>query len=243
MGCMTPGLYLVGTPIGNLQDITLRALETLKSAVLILAEDTRVTRRLLDRHEIRTPMMSYHKFNEAARADDILGRIRAGEALALVTDSGMPAVSDPGARIVDACHREGLPVFVVPGPSSVTSAVALSGFVGSGGGFVFGGFLPHKPGARRRRLAELGRGDLPMVLFESPYRLLKLMEDIEASLGARRLYVGRELTKHFEESLRGTPAEIRGRFAERAVKGELVVVIAPDEGEGGGMVDEGGGGG
>lgn len=222
---MTPGLYIVGTPIGNLQDITLRALDTLKNVSLILAEDTRVTRKLLDRHELRTPMMSYHKFNEAARVDDILGKIRAGAAVALVTDSGMPAVSDPGARIVSACHGAGLGVFVVPGPSSVTSAVALSGMAGDG--FVFGGFLPHKPGPRKRRLQELAQGDLPVVLFESPYRLLKLMDEIESTLGARELFVGRELTKHFEEGLRGTPAKIRESFATRAVKGELVVVIGP----------------
>lgn len=232
---MKPGLYIVGTPIGNLQDITLRAIETLKSVALILAEDTRVTRRLLDRHDIRAPMWSYHKFNEAARIEDVLARIRAGDALALVTDSGMPAVSDPGARIVEACHRAGIPVSALPGPSSVTAAVALSGM--GGGGFVFGGFLPHKPGARRRRLTELGRGDLPLVLFESPYRLLKLMDDIEQVLGPRELFVGRELTKLFEENLRGRPADIRAAFERRPVKGELVVVIAPDA-DGGGIDDD-----
>ncbi len=232
---MTPALYLVGTPIGNLQDITLRALETLKSVALILAEDTRVTHRLLERHGIRAPMMSYHKFNEAARIDEILARLRAGESIALVTDSGMPAVSDPGARIVDACHGAGLPVLAVPGPSSVTTAVALSGF--GGGGFVFAGFLPHKPGARRRRLEAHGKSDLPLVLFESPYRLLKLMDDIESALGPRDLYVGRELTKHFEENLRGKPDDIRKSFEKRAIKGELVIVVAPASGEAAGEID------
>lgn len=222
---MQPGLYIVGTPIGHLQDLTLRALETLREASLILAEDTRQTRKLLERHGLHTPMLSYHKFNEAARVEEVLARLREGAALALVTDSGMPAVSDPGARIVDACRQAGLPLYVVPGPSAVTAAVALCGF--ATGGFIFDGFLPHKPGPRRRRLQELGQGDLPLVLFESPYRLLKLLGEIEATLGARRVFVGRELTKHFEEHLAGTPAELAQAFSGRAVKGELVVVIAP----------------
>ena len=223
---MDPGLYLVGTPIGNLQDITLRALDTLRGAALILAEDTRVSRVLLDRHGIAVPLLSYHKFNEAARADDIVARIRNGAAVALVTDSGMPAVSDPGARLVAACRAAGLPITVIPGPSAVTSALALAGWESTG--FVFGGFLPHKSGARRRQLAEYDQPGLPIVLFESPYRLLKLMGEIGAVLGAaREVYVGRELTKHFEESLRGPPATILAAFAKRTVKGELVVVIAP----------------
>lgn len=223
---MDPGLYLVGTPIGNLQDITLRARDTLRGAALILAEDTRVSRVLLDRHGIAVPLLSYHKFNEAARADDIVARIRNGAAVALVTDSGMPAVSDPGARLVAACRAAGLPITVIPGPSAVTAALALAGWESTG--FVFGGFLPHKSGARRRQLAEYDQPGLPIVLFESPYRLLKLMGEVEAVLGAaREVYVGRELTKHFEESLRGPPAAIVAAFAKRTVKGELVVVIAP----------------
>lgn len=229
---MEAGLYLVGTPIGHLQDITLRALETLREAALILAEDTRQTRKLLERHGLHTPMLSYHKFNEAARVAEVLDRIRGGAALALVTDAGMPGVSDPGARVVAACRAAGLKVWVVPGPSAVTSAVALAGF--ASGGFVFGGFLPNKSGARRRRLAELGLGKLPLVLFESPYRLLKLADDVEAVLGPRRMVVARELTKHFEEVIEGTPADIRASFARRGVKGELVVVI--EAGAGGEVV-------
>ena len=192
---MEPGLYIVGTPIGNLQDITFRAVETLKNADVILAEDTRVTRRLLDRYEIATHMISYHKFNEAARIDEVLSRLRAGQKLALVTDAGMPCVSDPGSRVVTACRENGLPVFVIPGPSAVTSAVALSGMASAG--FVFAGFLPHKSGQRKRRLAEISGGDLPVVLYESPYRLLKLMDEITEVLGARRVFVAREITKHF----------------------------------------------
>lgn len=226
---MEPGLYIVGTPIGNLQDITLRALETLRDADLVLAEDTRITRRLLERHGITTPMLSYHKFNEAARVAEILARLREGRKLALVTDAGMPGVSDPGARIVTACRDNSLPVFVIPGASAVTSAVALSGMASAG--FVFAGFLPHKSGQRKRRLGEVCAGDLPVVLYESPYRLLKLMDEIAEVLGPRKVFVARELTKKFEEGLCGTPSEIREAFAKRAVKGELVVVIEPGDGK------------
>ena len=222
---MNPGLYVVGTPIGNLQDITLRALETLKTVSIIMAEDTRHTHILLDRHGITTPLASCHKFNEAARVEFILERIRNGQAVALVTDSGMPGISDPGARLVDACRTAGAPVYVVPGPSAVTSAVALAGFLYKG--FLFEGFLDHKTAARRRRLTELAGCEYPIVLYESPYRLLKLMTEIKETLGTRPIYVGRELTKQFEESLRGTPDEITSAFQHRNVKGELVVIIAP----------------
>lgn len=222
---MNPGLYIVGTPIGNLGDITLRALETLKSADLIVAEDTRHTRKLLDRYEIRSPTMSCHKFNEASRVQLLLGRIREGQAVALVTDSGMPAVSDPGSRVVAACRAEDLPVTVIPGPSAVTAAVALCGFAGEG--FAFDGFLPRKSGARKKRLARLASCDVPVVLFESPYRLVKLLGEIAEVMGPRRVFVGRELTKQFEEARTGTPADILAAFAGRTVKGELVVIVAP----------------
>jgi 16S rRNA (cytidine1402-2'-O)-methyltransferase len=232
---MDPGLYIVGTPIGNLADITLRAIETLKGAALIVAEDTRHTRILLDRYEIGAPMVSCHKFNEASRVELVATRIRAGGVVALVTDAGMPGVSDPGARVVAACRREGLPVTVVPGPSSVSAAVALCGF--SGRGFVFDGFLSHKSAARRKRLSELADADAPVVLFESPYRLMKLMEEIRDVLGERPVFIGRELTKKFEECRTGTPSEIIAAFAGRTVKGEIVVVISAGDGRGAAVVD------
>ncbi len=221
---MNPGLYIVGTPIGNLGDTTFRAIETLKSAALVIAEDTRETRKLLERYEIRTPMMSCHKFNEASRVEVVLEKIRAGQAVALVTDSGMPGVSDPGARVVAACREAGVSVTAVPGPSAVTTAAALCGF--GGDRFLFEGFLSHKSAARERRLAELAALDMPVILFESPFRLLKLLDEIERTLGPRRVFVGRELTKHFEECRTGTAAEIRAAYANRTVKGELVVVLA-----------------
>ncbi|MCZ7592363.1 MAG: 16S rRNA (cytidine(1402)-2'-O)-methyltransferase [Kiritimatiellae bacterium] len=229
---LAPGLYIVGTPIGNLSDITLRALDTLRNASLILAEDTRHTRKLLERHGLHTPMLSYHKFNEASRAGEIIARLHSGEIIALVSDSGMPAVSDPGARLVAACRDARVPVTAVPGPSAVTTAIALAGFPTRG--FIFVGFLPHKSGARKRELEQWGNQTLPVVLFESPYRLLKLLSEIAETLGARQLFIGRELTKHFEELLRGTPAEICAAFERRTVKGECVVVLAPATGQGSG---------
>ncbi|MBN1268450.1 MAG: 16S rRNA (cytidine(1402)-2'-O)-methyltransferase [Kiritimatiellae bacterium] len=224
---MQGGLYIVGTPIGNLGDITFRAVETLKAADVILAEDTRHTRKLLARYDIHVPLVSCHRFNEAARVERALEAIRAGKALALVTDSGMPGISDPGSRVVAACRAAGFPVTAVPGPTAVATAVALSGM--GGRGYLFEGFLPHKSGARRRRLGELAAEEHPVVLFESPYRLLKLLTEIEEVMGPRRVFVGRELTKQFEECLEGAPADVRAAFAGRTVKGEQVVVIAPAE--------------
>jgi 16S rRNA (cytidine1402-2'-O)-methyltransferase len=222
---MNAGLYLVGTPIGNLDDISARALTTLKEVDAILTEDTRHTRILLDRFGIEKPVYSCHKFNEASKADDIVRRIQSGQALALVTDSGMPGISDPGSRMVTACRLAGVSVKAIPGPSAVTTAVALSGFVSNG--FVFAGFAPRKRGAMCRLLEEVRHVPLPVVIFESPYRLVKLMEVVEEVLADRQLFVGRELTKKFEETLWGTAVQVRKAFDKRTVKGELVVVIAP----------------
>ena len=224
---LAPGLYLVGTPIGNLEDVTLRALRVLRSAAHILAEDTRHTRLLLDRHGIRTPMISCHKFNERARADEILGRIRAGEALALVTDAGMPGISDPGARAAAAVRAAGLPVTVVPGPCALSAAVALCGSVESRG-FLFEGFLDHKTAARRRRLVELAAFPAPIVFYESTHRILKLLDEVEQELGPdRKLFIARELTKKFEETIAGTPARLRAHYATHSLKGEFVVILLP----------------
>ena len=222
---MTPGLYVVGTPIGNLDDLSPRAVETLKGVQAILTEDTRRTRVLLDRFGLKTPTLSCHKFNEAARVEGIIARIRSGESLALVTDAGMPGVSDPGSRMVSACRKAGIPVFCIPGPSSVTTAVALCGF--NGAGFVFAGFVPRKIGALRKFLQQFAECPVPVVVFESPYRILKVLDEVEAVLGARELFLGRELTKKFEETVWGTPAEIKRKFQNRTIKGEIVFVIAP----------------
>lgn len=221
------GLYVVGTPIGNLGDITVRALETLKGVRAVLTEDTRHTGILLSRYGIRVQLLSCHQFNEASRVDEVVARIREGQALALVTNAGMPAVSDPGSRIVAGCRRAGLPATVIPGPSAVTAAIALSG-LGFGKGFLFEGFLPRKSGQRRRRLEALTQVDMPVVLYESPFRLIALLGELGEVFGAERLvFVGRELTKKFEEARTGTPAELLAAYQGRTVKGELTLVIAP----------------
>ena len=223
---MDAGLYIVGTPIGNLGDISFRALETLKEADLIMAEDTRHTRRLTNRYEITTHLMSCHKFNEVQRAEQIVERIQSGEAVAMVTDSGMPGISDPGARVVALCREAGAMVTSIPGPAAVTTAIALSGLGEKG--FIFAGFLPHKSGGRKRDLLKWAEADLPVVFYESPYRLIKLLTEIEEHLGAdRSLFVGRELTKKFEELSTGNPAEIRAQYEGRNVKGECVVIVKP----------------
>lgn len=216
----------MGTPIGNLADLSFRAVETLKEADVIMAEDTRHTRRLTERYEIATRMVSCHKFNEVQRAEQIIERIRNGEAVAMVTDSGMPCISDPGARVIALCHKAGVMVTSVPGPAAVTTATALSGLGEKG--FIFAGFLPHKSGGRKRDLLKWASADLPVVFYESPYRLIKLLGEIEAYLGAdRTVFVGRELTKKFEELAFGTPEEICTRYEGRNVKGECVVIVHP----------------
>ena len=226
---LPPGLYLVGTPIGNLEDITLRALRILRDATHILAEDTRHTRRLLDRYGLSTPMISCHKFNERARIEEILHRIQAGEALALVTDAGMPGLSDPGARAAAAVREANLLVTVIPGPTALTAAIALCG-ASQGRGFLFDGFLDHKTAARRRRLNQLADFPAPVVLYESTHRILKLLNEVEEELGPeRQLFIARELTKKFEETLSGTPAELRTHFATHSLKGEFVVILLPVE--------------
>lgn len=219
------GLYVVGTPIGHLDDVTFRAIATLRVADLVLAEDTRITQRLFARYDLRAPLLSCHRFREASRVAEALARIRGGAVVALVTDSGMPGVSDPGARMVAACREAGLPVTAIPGPSAVTAAVALSGFEGVG--FYFAGFLPHKSGARARRLSELSAISDPVVLFESPFRFLRLLEEIELRLPGRRVFAARELTKRFEELRLGLPAELRAAYAGRAIRGEFTIVIEP----------------
>ncbi|MGE4488965.1 MAG: 16S rRNA (cytidine(1402)-2'-O)-methyltransferase, partial [Kiritimatiellales bacterium] len=223
---MEPGLYLVGTPIGNLGDMTSRGIQTLKEASLIIAEDTRQTRKLLTHFDIPTHCISCHKFNEAQRCDEIIARIRSGEAVAMVTDSGMPCISDPGSRIVEACRAAGVPVTAAPGPTAVTTALALSGF--GAHGFLFAGFLPRKSGARRRILEQCANLPVAAVFYESPYRLLKLIEETGEVIGdSRRLFVARELTKKFEELISGTAPEILQHFGGRTVKGECVVIIEP----------------
>ena len=220
-----PGLHIVGTPIGNLDDITLRALQTLREASLVLAEDTRHTSILFARHELRRPLASCHKFNEASRLDEVAARIAAGEIIALVSDSGMPGISDPGSRVVRGCRERGLPVWVVPGPSAVVSAVSLSGWGDEG--FTFAGFLPTGPGSRKNALRALSTERRAVVVYESPHRIARLLADIAEILGDRPVMVARELTKKFEESPAGTAAALLAAHGDRPWKGEIAVVIHP----------------
>ena len=221
---LAPGtLYLVATPIGNLEDITLRALRTLKECDLVAAEDTRRTGQLLKHYAISKPMVSYFQFNEARRSEEIVGRLRRGETVALVTDAGTPGISDPGERVVRSVIAAGLRVEAVPGPCALTAALTASGL--PTGEFYFVGFLPHKSGQRRKRLAALQTIAGTLILYESPYRVQKLLTELNEVFPGREVVLARELTKKFEEYLRGTPAGLITRLALRAVKGEFVVLI------------------
>jgi 16S rRNA (cytidine1402-2'-O)-methyltransferase len=219
-----PGALLVcATPIGNLADVTLRLLDELRSADLVACEDTRRTRTLLQRHGISVPVLAVHEHNEAVRAAELVARIRSGERVALVTDAGMPAVSDPGALVVAAVAAAGLAVIVLPGPSAVTAAVAAAGF--GGAGFVFAGFLP-KPAARAAiELRRLDACGLPVVAFESPRRLPATLAALAAVAPDRKAAVCRELTKLHEQVERGRLADLAERFATPP-KGEVTLVVA-----------------
>jgi 16S rRNA (cytidine1402-2'-O)-methyltransferase len=217
-------LYVCGTPIGNLEDVTLRLLRILAEADRVAAEDTRRTRKLLTHHGIHARLVSYHEANERSRVPELIGLMHAGERIALVTDAGMPAISDPGFLLVDACVREGIPVEVVPGPSALTSALAISGLPTAR--FAFEGFLPRKQGERRRRLEAAGAEDRTLVLFESPARVRRTLEEIREVLGeGRRVAVARELTKLHEEVLRGTVSQVLDAIGPRQLKGEIVVLV------------------
>jgi 16S rRNA (cytidine1402-2'-O)-methyltransferase len=225
---LAPGLYLVATPIGNLSDVTLRALETLAAADLIACEDTRVTARLLERYGIRTSLTPYHDHNAAAARPKILARIRDGGAVALVSDAGTPLVSDPGYRLVRAAQDEGLAVTAVPGPSAVLAALAVAGLPTDR--FFFEGFLPPKDTARRARIAELARIPATLVLFETGPRVGAALAALADGLGDRDAAVCRELTKLHEEIRRDTLSALARAYAEGGeTRGEFVLVIAPPE--------------
>ena len=221
---MSGTLYLVATPIGNLEDITYRAVRTLREADLIACEDTRQTRKLLDHYGIAKPMVSYHEHNEAERSEDLVAKMQAGASVALVSDAGMPLISDPGFRIVHAAIGAGIPVVPIPGPSALLSALVASGLPTNA--FTFGGFLPAKSGQRERLLEELREETATSIFYEAPHRIVEALGDIERILGDRPVAVARELTKLHEEILRGTAREIRSSLAARpAVKGEITLLI------------------
>lgn len=220
-------LYLVATPIGNLEDMTLRALRTLKECDVIAAEDTRHTGQLLRHFDISKPLISYFKFNESRRSEEILERLRNGEKVALVTDAGTPGISDPGQRVVCAAIQAGFRVEAVPGACAAIVALAASGLPTDE--FHFAGFLPHKSGQRARELRRLASLPGTIVLYESPYRIEKLVSELAVIVPDRQVAVGRELTKKFEEFWRGTAAEIAATISKRTLKGEFVVLISPGE--------------
>jgi 16S rRNA (cytidine1402-2'-O)-methyltransferase len=217
-------LYVIGTPIGNLGDITLRALDVLRNADVIAAEDTRHSGILLKHYEIAKPLVSYHEHNEAMRTAQLVERIAANQNVALITDAGSPGISDPGARLVRECIKRDLPFTIIPGPSSVLTALVGSGF--SAERFFFGGFLPVKAGQRDRELRIASDHAETTIFFESPYRLLKTLTACREIMPDRKLCVARELTKKFEEFRRGTAAELLAHYQARPPKGEIVLVIS-----------------
>ncbi len=223
---LTPGtLYLVATPIGNLEDISLRALRVLRECDVVAAEDTRRTGQLLRHFDISKPLLSYFRFNEAKRGGEILERLRRGERVALVTDAGTPGISDPGQRVVAAAVADGLRVEAVPGPCALVAALTASGLPTDE--FHFAGFLPHKPGPRRRELTRLTVLPGTLVLYESPFRITRLLEELAVLIPDRTVVLARELTKRFEEHLRGRPQELLAEAGRRNLKGEFVVMISP----------------
>jgi 16S rRNA (cytidine1402-2'-O)-methyltransferase len=233
---LTGGLYLVATPIGNLRDITVRALEVLAAADLIACEDTRITRRLLDHYGIATALTPYHDHNAAEARPKLIGRLSGGAAVALVSDAGTPLVSDPGYKLVRAAQEAGVAVTALPGASAVLTALAVSGLPSDR--FFFEGFLPAKESARRARIAELRRIPATLILFESGPRIATSLADLADGLGARAAAIGRELTKLHEEVRRGDLGELARAYAQGAeTRGEFVIVIAPPEPDTGAATD------
>ncbi len=217
-------LYVIGTPIGNLSDITLRALEVLKSVDVIAAEDTRHSGILLRHFEIRKPLVSYHEHNEAMRTAELSARLAAGENVALISDAGMPGISDPGARLIRACIERELPYTIIPGVSAVLAALVGSGF--SLDRFCYRGFLPPKSGGRERELRAAAEREETTVFFESPHKINKTLAAAAAIMSDRQLCVARELTKKFEEFRRGTAAELLSHYETRPAKGEITFLVS-----------------
>lgn len=226
--CMAEGrLLLVGTPIGNLEDVTLRALRALREADLIAAEDTRRARKLLSHYDIHTLLTSYHGHNEREKAEALASEVAAGRKVALVSDAGMPGVSDPAFRVVEECARRGLAMEVIPGPSALTGSLALSGLPLPR--FRYEGFLPSRRGERRTRLLYLLKEGEALAFYEAPHRMLETLRDLAELAPDRQLVVAREMTKVHEEVLRGRAEEVLASFGESRPRGEFVVIVAPGE--------------
>lgn len=221
-----PGtLYIVATPIGNLEDITLRALRTLAGVDMIAAEDTRRTRNLLTHHGISRPLVSYHDHNKVKQAPRLLAMLQVPQSVALVTDAGTPGIADPAYYLLQVVLPQDIPVVPIPGVTAAMTALSVSGLPTDR--FVFEGFLPIKAGRRRQRLEALREEPRTIVFYESPHRLLKLLQEIGDHLGTdRRVMIGRELTKRFEEIRRGTASSLLAELASRSIRGEFTVIVA-----------------
>lgn len=225
MPSATGVLVVCATPIGNLGDVTLRVLDALKAVDVIAAEDTRVTRKLLARYEIRTPLEAYHEHNRITKTPELVSRIERGERIALVSDAGTPGVSDPGEQLVDACLNAGVRVEVLPGASAILTALVASGLPTHA--FYFGGFLPRKAGERSRALQTLATLDATLVFYESPGRTAATLASLAVAFPGRRAALGRELTKLHEEVARAEVSELAERFKDRELKGEVVLLVGP----------------
>src|SRR5437879_8961890 len=219
-------LYLVGTPIGNLEDITLRALRILKEVAQVACEDTRHTQKLLTHYDIHKPLVSYHEHNELTRAPELVVALEQGAKIALVSDAGMPLVSDPGHRLVTLCLRHHIPVVPIPGPSALLASLSASGLPGEE--FLFVGFLPARSGERRRALERLRIDDRTIILYEAPHRVAECVADAREVLGNRSACIAREVTKMHEEFLRGKLSELSTSLEERPARGEITLLIGPE---------------
>jgi len=216
-------LYIVAMPIGNPEDISLRALRILRDVDLIASEDTRVAGRFLRSHDIDTPLVSFFEHNEMKRIEGLLKRLENGESVAVISDAGTPLISDPGYRLVKAAQERGIKVVPVPGPSAVMAALSVAGLPTDR--FLFIGFLPKKSGKRRKELEQLAEVPYTLVLYESPHRLVKTLQEIEGAFGDRIVVVCRELTKPYEEVLRGTPGELLEELTNRKIRGEITLIV------------------
>ena len=217
-------LYIVSTPIGNLKDITLRALEVLETVDLIAAEDTRHSKILLDHYQIATPLTSYFEHNEKKKAGYLVGLLKEGKNIALVTDAGTPGISDPGYRLVSLCRENEISMTVIPGPCALIAALSLSALPTDS--FIFAGFLPVKSGGRKKRLEEFANETRTVILYESPHRLLKTLKDLQEIFPNTEVVVAREITKKFEEVRRGKASELLAHFSKTSPKGEFVLLLA-----------------
>ncbi|MDI6733039.1 MAG: 16S rRNA (cytidine(1402)-2'-O)-methyltransferase [Planctomycetota bacterium] len=217
-------LYIVATPIGNLDDITLRAIKLLKEVDLIACEDTRIALRLLNHNQIEKPLISYFEHNKERRSSYLIDKLLTGIKIALISNAGTPLISDPGYELVKLCIQNEIPVISIPGASAITSALAISGL--SSDRFIFEGFLPRKPAKRRRRLQILSTDERTIIIYESPHRIHKTLLELKNILGNRQMVMAREMTKLYEETKRGTIEEILNYISGKKVKGEITLVIA-----------------